>query len=259
MSLNVLGRGLARFLLGLPLAALLAVAGAASCVGVWLTLLNLSPPGPDGMPAALAASGIAWIVFAHAWVALFLTAWHLRRQTPGFTWRGTVVKTTGWAAVSTLVLALMPLGLLLAQSMLQPARLLADTQGQDVRLLGDWLVYSPSAGGVTVFGLSAGWLMWTVLWVVLCLARLPARAALGRATPRRRLWGPLLIAMAPWLGAIMLTGFPSQACRGECWGIMEGGLFMLPITAMHVFLITVSLAAVTAAEAIQAGKTEAAT
>lgn len=59
MSLNVLGRGLARFLLGLPLAALLAVAGAASCVGVWLTLLNLSPPGPDGMPAALAASGIA--------------------------------------------------------------------------------------------------------------------------------------------------------------------------------------------------------
>jgi hypothetical protein len=43
------------------------------------------------------------------------------------------------------------------------------------------------------------------------------------------------IVSAPFLIVTELLGFPAQTCTGECWGLFEGGLFMLPLFGAHMF------------------------
>lgn len=50
----------------------------------------------------------------------------------------------------------------------------------------------------------------------------------------------------PFLLLTAFVGLPALACTGECWGLMEGGIIMLPLFGLHTFLATITAASVSA-------------
>ncbi|MCA1198360.1 hypothetical protein K9B35_10305 [Sphingomonas sp. R647] len=98
-------------------------------------------------------------------------------------------------------------------------------------------------------GLDRGLPWITILWAGLTASLAPARIAAWLWRVRLSLAPPLvrLMLMLPWLLVIWGTGLPAQRCTGECWGLMEGGIVMVPLLGLHLFIASVSTALLSAA------------
>ncbi len=86
-----------------------------------------------------------------------------------------------------------------------------------------------------------------VIALAAVLAWMPVLPAL--ALGRRMTWSFPAFATAvfvslPFLAVSEILGIPAQTCTGECWGIMEGGVVMIPVLAAHMFLSSVTAAIV---------------
>lgn len=164
--------------------------------------------------------------FTHVWLALFLTAWRLRREAPGFRYGAAAIRAAAWAAGTIAVLSLAAASLTLLP------------RGVEDLTMGP----PPSRW-------APAWLASMAVWAAICGLGLPARAMLG---PRRRKAeiGDVLaisVAVAPWLVVVDLLSLPARVCQGECWGAFEGGLFMIPLLGLWLFLLTAGGTALSAA------------
>jgi hypothetical protein len=221
---GVLAASVSHFARGLPLALALAVFSTATTVGLFLAGSFLDPEG--GGRALWPLAVLAWIVFTHIWLALFLTGWRLRRETPGFRYGAAAGRAAAWAAGGTALIALAVWSLILWPE--EPASFAAD------RLPPRW--------HPVWLGIMAG-------WAAMCAFGLPARVMLGR---RDRTLGvgeavAILVAVAAWLVVIDFLSLPARTCQGECWGFMEGGMVMVPLLGLWLFLMTAGAAALSAA------------
>lgn len=88
-------------------------------------------------------------------------------------------------------------------------------------------------------------------WGVLVMTALPARL-LGYPAARLVHWSDRTILAAPFAVAVLVTGLPFQYAVEDCaiierWGVLEGGLFLLPLLALFLFTMSFSLAILNAA------------
>ena len=92
-------------------------------------------------------------------------------------------------------------------------------------------------------------LPWLVItWTTVTVLALPARIVVWARGERFVAHPPskMLLLIAPWLAIVWLTGYPAQTCRGECWGLFEGGILMIPLFGAHLFLASFSCALLSA-------------
>lgn len=218
---SVLTASLAHFAKGLPLALALATVATATTVGLFATAV---PADGSGMAEPLAV--LAWIGFTHVWLALFLTAWRLRRETPGFRYGAAAVRAAAWAAGVTLALAVVFAGLTMLP-----------------RAPEDFTAGPPPSR------FHPFWLATMAVWAAVCGFGLPARAMLGRRDRKTGIGDAvaILLAIGAWLVVIDFLSLPARTCQGECWGFMEGGMIMVPLLGLWLFLLTAGAAAVSAA------------
>lgn len=79
-------------------------------------------------------------------------------------------------------------------------------------------------------------------WAVLSLSAAPSLMLDRSGSRRPSAWalGGRLIACAAWGFLLALLGEPIHGCRGECWGLFEGGLFAIPFAGAYLFLTCLS-------------------
>ena len=217
------------------MAIVLAVLGAATTIGVWTTLTALlfhfAPAGGDeGMSWLLLLP--AWVLFAHIWTALFLVAWHLRKSIPSFHYGRAALRAAGWSLAATLTAACA------------------------------FALWGQTAQGADAFVTGLRWAPWWVatmaVWAAIAGSGLLARAMVGRRTRARTAGLPYLgaiaVAVLVWLAVLDILSLPARTCQGECWGLMEGGIAMIPLLGLWMFLFTTGAAAVSAAAWFRTGE-----
>ena len=88
----------------------------------------------------------------------------------------------------------------------------------------------------------------SVMVLMAFVALTPVLPALVMADLPRNIafWGKFAIlaflVSLPWFAVTEFFGLPSQVAEG--WGIMEGGIILIPLTAVHLFLASTSSAVV---------------
>lgn len=93
-------------------------------------------------------------------------------------------------------------------------------------------------------------------WAVLSLTGAPA-LLLDRGPvrwPSPATLGGRLIACAAWGALLVFLGNPLHGCRGECWGVFEGGLFAIPFAGAYLFLVSLSCGILSAVFTAPAGQ-----
>lgn len=184
-------------------------------------------------------------VYAHAWFVMILTGWCLRRYQAGFSfwgnfWRAAILAVPIAAAMGAVFMALT-----FANDSIERAN---GRDAGDVIFAGDALFYSWQANSLVVFGRQLNSAIWMVLWLAAVATGIPARLMSGRRVHLPLAEGvlTLLVTSAPWMIFAALVGWPSQVCTGECWGLMEGGIIMIPLFGAYLFTLSASCAAVSA-------------
>jgi hypothetical protein len=85
-----------------------------------------------------------------------------------------------------------------------------------------------------------------VLVAVLMLTPLLPALTLGERPGKFSFWVKFFlyssIAAVPWLVAIEILGLPSQIA--DSWGFLQGGIILIPLTALHTFLASSASAVV---------------
>ncbi|HEV7692871.1 MAG TPA: hypothetical protein VGO52_18700 [Hyphomonadaceae bacterium] len=237
------------FVRGLPRAFVLAIACAALQLLIVpaLTRVLFDFRGPLAIIGA--AANLSALLFFHVWFVLFMTGWHLRGATAR-TQKAIAIRSLAFAIPVTAVLMLIPYGFLLASENLQVGYSLDDPGTGDMAFAGGVVTYSQQASGFVMFGRQLWSAIWIVVWAAAILSDLPALVMAGprqEPEPVWRRWLLRLIAMAPWLLLALALGWPSQTCTGECWGLFEGGIVMIPIFGAYLFVLSTSCAALSAA------------
>lgn len=194
---------------GLPLALV--------CLGVQiLVAMTLLPQLPEETGAISLWSVVALFIYVHAFFVIGLTGYGLGTARLG-RWRSALWLGVRGGVVLAVVIAV-SLGIYVLS----------------IRL---------------AHGLDRGLPWVTILWAGLTASLAPARIAAWLWRVPISLAPPLvrLMLMLPWLLAIWVTGLPAQRCTGECWGLMEGGIVMVPLHGLHLFIAGVSTALLSAA------------
>jgi len=181
-------------------------------------------------------------IYLHVWFVLTMTGWLLRERSgvnPLYRIAGRTAASAG-IVTATLVIALWAGSAALAN--------VAATTGQSAYWNG-FLTYNEYSGW-SVMGRQVWSAIWIPIWTIAILLDLPARIVAGH-NKRKEPLGPTLIrravAIAPWLVLVAVLGWPSQVCEGECWGMFEGGIVMMPIFGAYLFTLSLSCAAISAA------------
>lgn len=217
---QILAWSVGYFVRTLPLALGLATACLLAQITFWVAF--------GGFGETVGFVGGLLFVFAHAWLVLFLAGWNVRQMLEGITPSALARRAFAWALLATglfgVLMAFAPIVGDLAHGFGLP----------DISIPGRLL----AAGGLVTWALIAG-------------SGLPARLMSGVRTPPIRAWGDwgvaIVLAVAPWMAALWIFSWPVRTCRGECYGMFEGGLVTWPLLAGLLFALSVGLAAISAA------------
>lgn len=110
------------------------------------------------------------------------------------------------------------------------------------------LFWLPTQTNLEPFAVTAGWPWLEIGWVVITGFALPARIV-ARLRGKRFValpWWQMLLLMIPCLAIIHLVDFHVERCTGECWGLFEGGMVLIPLLAAPLFTASLSCAVLSA-------------
>jgi hypothetical protein len=123
-----------------------------------------------------------------------------------------------------------------------------------VRAISSVLLILAAAAAV-IYSMRAGWglyatfltfvalMSWTPILPVMAIDRLSLTSAIrALEVSAPSFYGTAVIASLPFLALIAFFGLPVLTCKGECWGLMEGGIFMFPLLGLFLFMATNTMA-----------------